>query len=221
MPFGLDRIRPAIVAIDLHRGHLDPTVATLPVQPGTERAIIDANRDFLRAGRRLGVPVLHLVTCYQDAAEIRTNPFWHAFAEDEQSTRANQERHNLSGSPGTEVIGDLLDPARDTILATKRRYNCFVGTDLDFVLRARSINMVVLTGVNTNSCVLATATAACSLDYAVVVVTDCVASMDGAALHEAALQCIGTAFGWVMDGSDAIRHVLSGNATNPTGARVS
>jgi biuret amidohydrolase len=36
-------------------------------------------------------------------------------------------------------------------------------------------------------------------DYAVIVVQDCVETMDGAALHEAGLLCIKTAFGFVLD----------------------
>jgi nicotinamidase-related amidase len=57
--------------------------------------------------------------------------------------------------------------------------------------------------VNTNSCVLATTTAANVRDYAVIVVEDCVDSMDGPELHAAGLACIKTAFGFVMT-ADAI-----------------
>src|SRR5258708_7451966 len=45
-------------------------------------------------------------------------------------------------------------------------------------------------------------------DYAVVVIEDCVDTMDAPALHEAALTCIRTAFGMVMR-SDEI-HKLQG-----------
>jgi biuret amidohydrolase len=87
---------------------------------------------------------------------------------------------------------------------TKKRYNCFAATDLDFLLRTHDINTLLITGVNTNSCVLSTTTAACSRDYAVIVVEDCVDTMDGPALNEAALECIRTAFGWVMPSGEAI-----------------
>jgi hypothetical protein len=33
MDLGVDRPVPAVVAIDLHRGHLDPAVATMPLAP--------------------------------------------------------------------------------------------------------------------------------------------------------------------------------------------
>jgi biuret amidohydrolase len=211
MPYGVDEVRAAVVAIDLHRGHLDPEVATMPVVPGTEERIIEANRKFLERCRDEGIPIVHQLTSYRDADEIRSNPFWRTRADDPDATRKNVERHNIQGSPGCEIIPELFDPARDWVVDTKKRYNCFVGTDLDFVLRKHGINTVLLTGVNTNSCVLSTATSACSRDYAVFVVEDCVDSMDGPEIHEAALACVRAAFGWVMT-SDEVIGALKGVA---------
>jgi biuret amidohydrolase len=211
MPYGVDEVRAAVVAIDLHRGHLDPEVATMPVVPGTEERIIEANRKFFERCRDEGIPIVHQLTSYRDADEIRSNPFWRTRADDPDVTRKNVERHNIQGSPGCEIIPELFDPARDWVVDTKKRYNCFVGTDLDFVLRKHGINTVLLTGVNTNSCVLSTATSACSRDYAVFVVEDCVDSMDGPEIHEAALACVRAAFGWVMT-SDEVIGALKGVA---------
>ena len=211
MPYGVDEVRAAVVAIDLHRGHLDPEVATMPVVPGTEERIIEANRRFFERCRDEGIPIVHQLTSYRDADEIRSNPFWRTRADDPDATRKNVERHNIQGSPGCEIIPELFDPAQDWVVDTKKRYNCFVGTDLDFVLRKHGINTVLLTGVNTNSCVLSTATSACSRDYAVFVVEDCVDSMDGPEIHEAALACVRAAFGWVMT-SDEVIGALKGVA---------
>ena len=204
MAYGVDEVRAAVVAIDLHRGHLDPEVATMPVVPGTEKRIIDANRRFFERCRDEGIPIVHQLTTYRDVEEIRSNPFWRTRADDPDATRKNVERHNIEGSPGCEIIPALFDPARDWVVDTKKRYNCFVGTDLDFVLRKHGINTVLLTGVNTNSCVLSTASSACSRDYAVFVVEDCVDSMDGPEIHEAALACVRAAFGWVMTSDEVI-----------------
>ncbi len=99
----------------------------------------------------------------------------------------------------------LFDAGRDWIVDAKKRYDCFLGTDLDLLLRSHGINTLLVTGVNTNSCVLATVASANVRDYAVIVVEDCVDTMDGPALHQAALLCIGTAFGFVMD-ADAVIH---------------
>ncbi len=204
MPYGVDEVRAAVVAIDLHRGHLDPEVATMPVMPGTEERIIESNRRFFEQCREAGIPIIHQLTTYRDVEEIRSNPFWRTRADDPNATRKNVERHNVEGSPGCEIIPVLWDKERDWVVDTKKRYDCFVGTDLDFVLRKHGINTLYVTGINTNSCVLATATTACTWDYAVIVVEDCVDTMDGPELHEAALTCVRAAFGWVMTSDEIV-----------------
>jgi len=202
MNLGVDQIKAAVVAIDLHRGHLDMSVATMPTTPDVATRIIKANKRLFDWCRSAGIPVIHQVTSYRDEAEIRANPFWRTRAEDPNATRKNVMRHNIIGGPGCTVMPDLLD-AKDFIVNTKKRYDCFLGTDLDFLLKSHGINTLLVTGVNTNSCVLATTTAANVRDYSVIVVEDCVDSMDGPAMHEAGLACIRTAFGFVMD-TDAV-----------------
>ncbi|HXQ66099.1 MAG TPA: isochorismatase family cysteine hydrolase [Alphaproteobacteria bacterium] len=201
---GFDDIRPAIVAIDLHRGHLDAAVATMPVPPAVAARVIAANRTFFAWARRSRIKIIHLRTQYRDEAEIGTNPFWRALAAGPANPRRNAMRHNIAGMPGCSIIPELLDQERDIVVGTKKRYDCFVGTDLDFVLRAHGVNTLLVTGVNTNSCVLATVAAACSKDYLAVVVEDCVDSMDGPELHNAALLCIRTAFGFVMPSAEVM-----------------
>jgi nicotinamidase-related amidase len=203
MNLGVDSPKAAIVAIDLHRGHLDMDVATMPTSPAVARQVIAANKRLFDWARSVDIPVIHLLTQYRDAAEIACNPFWRTRAEDPAATRKNVLRHNLRGMPGVAIMPELHDP-RDLVVDSKKRYDCFVGTDLDFTLRAHGVNTLLITGVNTNSCVLATTTAANVRDYAVIVVKDCVETMDGPALHEAGLLCIRTAFGFVLDTSEIL-----------------
>ncbi len=208
MNLGIDIIRPAIVAIDCHRGHLDPSVATMPAAPDTAARLVAANKAFFDAARPLGVPVIHLVTTYRDVEEIRANPFWRTRAEDPNATRKNVLRHNLAGSPGCTIMPGLHETG-DMIVDTKKRYDCFQGTDLDMTLRTHGINTLLITGINTNSCVLATACAANVRDYAVIVIEDCVDTMDTPEHHTAALLCLRTAFGHVMSSADALKLVGS------------
>jgi nicotinamidase-related amidase len=205
MDLGLDRPVPAVVAIDLHRGHLDPAVATMPLAADRAERVVAANARFFQSCRAAGIPIVHLLTQYRDADEIGAMPAWRARSRDPNNPRKNVLKHNLAGMPGVTIMPQVLD-ATDWVVDTKKRYDCFIGTDLDFVLRTHGINTVLITGVNTNSCVLSTACAACSRDYAVIVVEDCVDTMDGPALHDAALACIRTAFGAVMR-SDAIHRL--------------
>jgi len=180
----------------------------MPLEAKRAATLVEANRKFFSAARQSGIPVVHLVTKYRDVAEIRSNPFWRTRADDPKASRKNVERHNLAGLPGTEIMPGLYDP-RDFVVDCKKRYDCFVATDLDFTLRRHGINTLLITGINTSSCVLATAIRANVLDYAPVVIEDCVDTMDGPALHDAALACFRAAFGWVMR-SDTVFDAISG-----------
>ncbi len=200
---GVDNIKAAVVAIDLHRGHLDLSVATMPVQSEAQaRRVIEANKALFDWCRGKGIPIAHLVTTYRDAEEIRVNPFWRTRAENPNNPRKNVLKHNIAGMPGCTIMPELHDQQRDWVVNTKKRYDCFVGTDLDFVLRSHGINTLIITGVNTNSCILSTVVAACSKDYAVIVGEDCVDTMDAPELHAAALLCMRTAFGFVMKNTE-------------------
>lgn len=205
---GIEKTSPAVLAIDCHRGHLDPAVATMPVPADAARRVIDANARFFSRCRERGLPIIHVVTSYRDVTEIRANPFWRSRADDPQATRKNVERHNLEGSVGCEIIPELFDRDKDWVVDTKKRYDCFLGTDLDFVLRSHGINTLLITGVNTNSCVLCTVAAANVRDYAPIVVEDCVNTMDGPDPHAAALLCIETALGWVMNSEHVVQSLL-------------
>jgi nicotinamidase-related amidase len=216
MNLGIDHPKAAIVAIDLHRGHLDMEVATMPTSPAVAKQVIAANKRLFEWARSADIPVIHLMTQYRDAAEIACNPFWRTRAEDPRATRKNVLAHNITGMPGVAIIPELYDRERDLVVDTKKRYDCFVGTDLDFTLRAHGVNTLLITGVNTNSCVLATTMAANVRDYAVIVVEDCVETMDGPALHEAGLLCIRTAFGFVLDTGEIQRLGLFSQAGRST-----
>jgi nicotinamidase-related amidase len=199
VPYGS---RAAAVTIDLHRGHLDPEVATMPLPADVADRVTKANAEFLREVRRRRLPVVHVVTGYHAVEEISSNPWWAAVA-DTDATRANVLRHQLPGSPGLELMPAVYDAGYDLVVTGKKRYDCFAATDLDHVLRSRGIDTLLLTGVNTNSCVLATTVAANTRDYRPVVVTDCVDTMDPA-LHDAALKVIRQAFGWVAPAPEVL-----------------
>ncbi len=205
--FGVEEVRPAVVTIDLHRGHLDPEVATLPVGQDTARRVVEANIDFLDQARDCGVPVVHVVTEYRSRDEVASNPFWSAIA-GTSATRSNILAHNLPRSPGLELMPGICKQT-DIVVEKKRRYDCFLATDLEFTLRNLGANTLLITGVNTNSCVLATTIIASTKDFACIVVEDCVDTVDGLDFHAAALKCLERAFGWVV-GSEEVFTRLEG-----------
>ena len=203
----------AVVAIDMHRGHLDPAVATLPLPVERCGLVIKRAAALFSDLRARGVPIIHVVTEYRDPAEIAANPFWKAAHDDASKARRGILRHNLIGSPGTEIIPELHDP-RDVVVRSKKRYSVFQPTDLEFVLRRRlGVDTVILAGINTTTCVLCAAFEATNRDFRVIVAADAVDSMDGEDMHRFALRLIEAALGWPLGNEEIVRALVSGRAS--------
>jgi nicotinamidase-related amidase len=201
----LDPRATALVAIDMHRGHLDPTVATLPLPAERCGPVIRQAAELFAEMRALGVPVVHGITEYRDREEILANPFWTAVHDDPAKARHGILGHNLAGSPGTQIIPELQDPG-DLVVRGKKRYSPFHATDLEFVLRRRlGAENLVLAGINTTSCVLCAAFEATNRDFRVVIAADAVDSMDGEEMHRFALRLMGATCGWVLGNAEVVK----------------
>lgn len=205
----LDPARTAAVAIDMHRGHLDPAVATMPIPADRAAAVVARTAALFAELRRLSVPIVHIVTANRDVTEIASNPFWKAIANDPSKARNTALRHNLIGGPGTEIMPALRDP-RDIVVFGKKRYSSYHATDLEFVLRSRGIETVILTGINTTSCVLCAAFDSTNRDFRVIIARDAVDSMDGPEMHEFALRLMAATCGWPLTNTEIVRAFAAG-----------
>ena len=194
----------AVLAIDMHRGHLDPAVATLPLAAERCGPVIARAADLFGQLRAIGVPIVHVVTEYRDAGEIAANPFWKAIHDDPAKARHGILRHNLAGSPGTEIIPALLADG-DLVVRGKKRYSAFHATDLEFLLKSRGIHTVVLAGINTTSCILCNAFEATNRDFSVIIASDAVDSMDGEEMHRFALRLMGATVGWPLSSPEIVK----------------
>jgi len=114
--------------------------------------------------------------------------------------------HCLEGTPGVEIIDGLQPKDGDYVIEGKRRYDAFLGTDLDVVLRCSGVENLVVTGVCTDVCVSATVQHARNLDYRCFVARDAVAG-SSKQRHDAALVCLEHVFAHVGD-ADEICGVL-------------
>jgi nicotinamidase-related amidase len=81
----------------------------------------------------------------------------------------------VKGSWGAEIVGDLTPADGDIVLEGKRGLDAFASTNLDFILRSKGIQTVVLAGFLTNCCVESTMRSAYERGYEVITITDCVA----------------------------------------------
>jgi len=198
----------ALITIDMHRGHLDMDVATMPAKPEDAKRVIANARQVLEVSRKLKIPVIHVVLVYRRipgiGSEGMTSPFWKAMHAAQGETdrltpgrKSTVREHNVEGSPGTQIIPELFREG-DYVINNKKRLDCFYGTDLRQLLQTLGIKNVVLMGINTNTCVLNTSFTAFNFDYRVVVLSDCVASMYGDDLHVLGLQNVARCLGWVL-----------------------
>jgi nicotinamidase-related amidase len=195
----------AAVMVDLHRGHLDSGVATVPLPDDRARRVIRDTAPFLQELRARQVPVIHVVSQYRHPDEIASNPFWKAIHDDPTKARKGILRHNLEGSPGTEVIPELWDEG-DIRIDSKKRYSSYLGTDLEFVLRSRlGVDTVILGGVNTNTCVMCAAFETTNRDFRLIIAEECVDTMDGEEIHRFALQSMAASLGWVMRNDEILK----------------
>ena len=204
----IDPKETAIVTVDMHRGHLDMSVATMPTKPEDAVRVIANAKRALDFARSQGVPVIHVILVYRKipglGSEGMKHPFWRALhelvTEEDRLTpgrRSTVNGHNLEGSPGTQIIPELLAPT-DYVINNKKRLDCFHGTDLKTLLDTLGVKTVCLMGINTNTCVLNTSFTAFNNDYRVVVLSDCVGSMYGDDLHVLGLQNVARCLGWVI-----------------------
>jgi len=82
------------------------------------------------------------------------------------------------GSWGAEFIDELRPLINDkSEVLTKYRFNCFLNTRLDRLLKILGINTLVVCGGTTNACVDTTVRDAYMLDYDVVIIEDCIAGV--------------------------------------------
>jgi nicotinamidase-related amidase len=176
----LDPARTALIAIDMHRGHLDPAVATLPLAAERGNLVIARAARLFAELRTRRIPIIHVVTEYRDAQEILANPFWRAIHDDPAKARKRMSGHNIIGEPTT-------------------------GTDLGFLLDRRlEVDTLILAGINTTSYVLCCSFEATNRDYRVVIARDAVDSMDGEEMHCFALRLMAATVGWVLTNNEII-----------------
>jgi nicotinamidase-related amidase len=82
-------------------------------------------------------------------------------------------QHAIKGTEGWEVIDDLKPEGNDIVIE-KTKFSAFFKTNLDSILSEKRIKKVIITGINLNCCVLATALDGFNYDYEVFVVKEAV-----------------------------------------------
>jgi nicotinamidase-related amidase len=92
----------------------------------------------------------------------------------------------VKGTWGAAIVDDLAPQEGDIVIEGKRGLDTFASTNLDFILRSKGIETVIIGGFLTNCCVESTMRSAYEKGFDVVTLTDCVAATSEAE-HENAI----------------------------------
>lgn len=167
--------RVALIVVDISAAAATTGQSTLE-HVGQEEAVPKAI-EVLRAARAVGLPVIHFKEVHRKE-----------LVDFGRELDGAEPVHCLETWPGTDYHPDLY-PVDGEYPMQKRRYSCFVATDLDLLLRGLKVDTLVLVGAMTNVCVHYTFVDAHQLDYHVHVVEDAVFGSDWDA-HHAALRAM-------------------------------
>ncbi len=157
----------ALLMIDMQNGFLNEQS---PCCIAGARATVPACSAVIRHCREQGVPVFFITRRYRaDGSDVEHTRF------------ARWLRGGKPLSPGcaAEISADApaeFGASERDYHIVKPRYSAFFQTELDLLLRRLGVTTVLLAGTTTPNCIRTTCYDAISLDYHVVVLTDCTSS---------------------------------------------
>ena len=92
----------------------------------------------------------------------------------------------VKGTWGAAIVDDLTPTEGDILIEGKRGLDTFASTNIDFILRSKGIETIILGGFLTNCCVESTMRSGYENGYRVITLTDCTAATSQAE-HENAI----------------------------------
>ncbi len=210
----LDPSETVALTVDMQREYLDASVGQAVVEQEAADRVLSSSKMFLDRCRAMGIPVIHAyVTRRQEELDAGIHTGGLAYNIVGRDLNASQAPHlptrtrgdRVVGSPESEVPAMLVEPS-DVHVTTKKSLDSFSGTDLEFLLlRTYKAKNVLLSGINTDTCVYSTTFTAANLGYTPVVLSDCVASMRGEDSHEMALELMARSIAWVMPSDQVVK----------------
>jgi ureidoacrylate peracid hydrolase len=153
-----------------------------PEPKRTALIVYDMVNDFLMPGaplesvraREILLPRLKLLMAACRRKGIRiifANQNYHADGIGDGIKMPHSRPGCIAGTPGVDVYPEL-DPKPHDIIIKKRRFDAFLGTDLDLILRQQQIDTLIISGTSTSIGTETTARCAVTRDYRVIFPSD-------------------------------------------------
>jgi len=160
----LDRQHTALLIADFYAA----IMSTLP--HAADRQVVERTQRLQRAGRDVNLFVCYCATVFR--------PGYVEISERNNVFRARKHSGQPPISDPLQLIHPAVLPSAGEVVIGKHRVNALYGTALDLILRANSIDTLIILGYATSGVVLSTVRYAADLDYRLVVVEDCCADQD-------------------------------------------
>jgi ureidoacrylate peracid hydrolase len=168
--YRVETIEPAHTALLVVDMQNDFIGARAPLETPAGRAMIPTLQRALAFARERGMPVVYTAHVHRrDGSDMGLYADLVPAIADGTAL--------VDGERGAEISDDVA-PLPGELVVKKHRYSAFFGTDLEIVLRGLGVRTVVVTGVTTECCVLATARDAMFRDFATIVLSDACATCD-------------------------------------------
>jgi ureidoacrylate peracid hydrolase len=168
------------------------------------RAIIPGLRNLIDHMRQFGVPIYYS-KAVREKSGLDCIDKVHRIIPESRRERIEKMPLCIRGTRDSDVV-DELQPHPDDHIVEKRRDSVFQDTEFDLWLKAFRADTVIFCGIDTYVCVESSVRDAFNKGYDVILVKDCVASRNPK-LHEATLDQVAEAFGWVMDSVELIQKI--------------
>ncbi|MEU3464522.1 isochorismatase family cysteine hydrolase [Streptomyces sp. NPDC006733] len=170
--FRLDPAKTALVLIEYQNDFTSEGGALHNAVSGVmEKTGMLANTVALtEAARGAGVTIMHApITFAAGYGELSAHPYGILKGVVEGSAF-------VKNTWGAAIVEDLVPAEGDIVIEGKRGLDTFASTNLDFILRNKAIDTIILGGFLTNCCVESTMRTGYENGFRVITVTDCVAA---------------------------------------------
>lgn len=170
--FRLDPAKTALVLIEYQNDFTSEGGALHNAVSGVmEKTGMLANTVALtRAARGAGVTIMHApITFAAGYGELSPHPYGILKGVVEGSAF-------VKNTWGAAIVDDLAPTEDDIVIEGKRGLDTFASTNLDFILRNKAIDTIILGGFLTNCCVESTMRTGYENGFRVITLPDCVAA---------------------------------------------
>jgi len=212
-PITIDLLRTAVIVVDMQNafvkrgGYFDLAGYDLS---GVQR-IVEPCREVTVAAREAGARVVYLQMGFSqdlsdkgpDDSPVNAKSKGLRFINSHPDLK---DKFYFYGRWGAEIIPEL-SPGLGDIVVPKQRYDAFIGTNLDIVLRTHRVRNLVFVGTATNVCVESTIRHAFFLDYFPILVSDAVVQAGSDVTQQATILNVKSHFGWVTTSGDFVKGV--------------